>query len=131
LYGAHHSGYNLTEAELAFARKAYESCAAFISICGGIEIPLRAGITKGKKATGPRFMLEQYRQWEPETEWLEKRWVHDGKLWTSGALTNGQDLMHAFTHELWGDRINPAVKMLSVLGCWINRDVDYKDEPLN
>ena len=29
----------------------------------------------------------------------EKRWVRDGKIWTSGGITNGLDCMAAFMRE--------------------------------
>jgi transcriptional regulator GlxA family with amidase domain len=130
LVGAHNAQYTPNEAEIAFIRKAYEDCAAFISICGGVQVPLQAGLLDGKKATGPRPMLPVLRQQAPTTEWFEKRWVRDGKLWTSGALLNGLDLMHEFTHENWGRRESKEESLLGFISkiCAVpNRDVDYKD----
>ncbi|KAK0742421.1 class I glutamine amidotransferase-like protein [Apiosordaria backusii] len=131
LIGAHNTGYNPTNTELSFIRKVYDGCSAFLTVCGGIEVPLRAGILKGKTATGPRFMLDVYRQQAPGTNWVEKRWVSDGKLWTSGALLNGTDMVAAFQREVWGGKSLTAedslVEFLARIGGVPVRDVDYKD----
>ncbi|KAH8657882.1 class I glutamine amidotransferase-like protein [Xylariales sp. PMI_506] len=139
LIGAHLPPYVPNETELAFVRKSWENCSAFLTICGGIDVPLRAGILEGRTVTGPRAMLDMLRQLAPSTEWLEKRWVHDGKLWTSGALLNGADMVHAFAHEHWGSAASgkagdgeeqeSLVGFLAKLGAWPSRDVDYKDVP--
>ncbi|KFA68145.1 hypothetical protein S40285_08626, partial [Stachybotrys chlorohalonatus IBT 40285] len=126
LIGAHMMTYEPTAADLAFIRKAYEDCSAFITICGGLQIPLQAGLYEGKTVTAPRFMLPMVRLAAPGTNWVDKRWARDGKLWTSGALLNGMDLMYAFTHHYWGGE-NSLVNRLSKIGAWPARDVDYKD----
>ncbi|KAJ4118873.1 hypothetical protein NW768_010611 [Fusarium equiseti] len=112
------------KAELAFIRKAWEECSAFLTICGGVMVPLQAGILKGRKATGPVIMLDTLRKQAPETNWVSKRWVRDGKLWTSGALLNGEDMMTNFVKHYWG---GTYVDFLSKLGAWPDRDVDYND----
>ncbi|KAK3998052.1 class I glutamine amidotransferase-like protein [Cladorrhinum sp. PSN332] len=129
LIGAHNIGYNPSEAELAFTRKVYEECAAFITICAGVEVPLRAGILQDKTATGPREFMPMLRAMSPGTNWVEKRWVRDGKLWTSGALLNGLDLMRGFGEEVWGSGKEGGGlvgKMLDMGGFPV-RDVDYRD----
>jgi hypothetical protein len=66
-------------------------------------------------------MVEELRKQDPRTTWVEKRFVRDGKVWTSGALLNGQDMMRAFMMENWPE--------LSEIGCraggWPVRDVEY------
>lgn len=117
----------LSENELDFVRKAYDDSSAFITVCGGVEIPRQAGLLEGKTATGPRFILDGFRQQSPGTTWVEKRWVRDGKLWTSGALLNGLDLMYNFCNEYWGGGEDTLFSFLAEIGGWINRDNDYKD----
>jgi len=132
LVGAHNFGYVPTEAELTFVRRSYEGCAAFLSICAGIQVPLMAGLLHNKKATGPRFLIQELRQQAPTTEWLEKRWVRDGKLWTSGALLNGTDMMNAFASEFWGPRPGEDESLAGLfikMGGWPSREIDYKDVP--
>lgn len=98
-------GYAENEAEIAFIRKAYEDCSAFLAICGGYESAHRAGLLKGKTATAPRVILHQLREESPETNWIEQRWARDGKMWTSGILLNGLDLMMAFVSFIPGAMI--------------------------
>ncbi|RYO83346.1 hypothetical protein DL766_008467 [Monosporascus sp. MC13-8B] len=117
-----------SEADLAFIRKSFAGCSAFITICGGVMAPMQAGILQGKSATGPRIMLQTLRQTNPGVDWQEKRWVRDGKLWTSGALLNGADLMNAFCQETWGGE-GTLWDFISKLGSWPARDVNYKDGP--
>jgi transcriptional regulator GlxA family with amidase domain len=124
--GAHDVGYHLNEAEQAFIRKSYETSAAFITICGGFLAALESGLLEGKTATGPRPMLDGLRQVAPGVKWVERRWVRDGKLWSSGALLNGLDLMRAFVTEYWGGEGTLAEFGLA-LGAYPDRDVTYGD----
>ncbi|KAJ6784652.1 hypothetical protein PWT90_03215 [Aphanocladium album] len=132
LIGAHHIDYVTTDAECAFIRKAYSTCSAFMTVCGGILIAVEAGLVSGKTVTGPRFMFPQLRAAAPDATWIEKRYVQDGKLWTSGALHNGLDMMAAFMRQTWGAEVQGPnlVEWGLVLGSGLNRDIDYKDEPL-
>ena len=130
LMGAHvHlEGYTPSEAELAFMRKSYDDCSAFITICGGFLAPFQAGLFKGKTVAGPRFMLDQLRQSAPETTWVEERWHRDGKLWTSGALLNGLDLIRAFGTEYWGGE-GTLLQFALETGHYPQRDLGYADAP--
>ncbi|KAF9766426.1 hypothetical protein IL306_001175 [Fusarium sp. DS 682] len=129
LMGANSMGYVPNEAELSFVRKVYNECSAFLVICGGVLVPLQAGILNGKTATGPIVLLDTIRKQAPEVNWVTKRWVRDGKLWTSGALLNGTDMMTNFMKHYWGGE-NSFVDFLSKLGAWPDRDIDYKDADL-
>lgn len=120
--------YKITETELAYVRKAYEESSAFITICGGFQAALEAGVFKGKTATAPRLMLPHLRQCAADVQWEERRWHRDGKLWTSGALLNGLDLMSAFGQETWGGE-GSLMKYLIELGHWPVRDLQYGDAP--
>lgn len=123
-------GYTPNEAELAFVRKTFEECIAFLTICGGVAVPMAAGLLEGRTATGPRMNLDELRKLSPKTNWVEKRWARDGKLWTSGTLLNGTDLMSAFCHAVWGDLGDPSLVVYAAqLASWPKRDADYKDEP--
>lgn len=124
LMAAHRPGYTPNEAELCFVRKAYEDSSAFLTICGGFDAPLRAGLLNGKTATAPRFMLETLRTEAPGTKWVEKRWARDGKLWTSGALLNGLDLMVAFVRDTYAN-MPEVINAMVELGGWPDRGAEY------
>jgi transcriptional regulator GlxA family with amidase domain len=111
-----------------FLRKCYDECSAFITICGGMLGPYQAGLFKGKTVTAPRFMLEHLRQQSPETTWVDERWHRDGKLWTSGALLNGLDLMRAFGTEYFGGH-ETLMEFVLNSGHYPIRDVRYADAP--
>lgn len=127
LIGAHAIGYTPDDTELAFVRKAWDDCSAFLTICGGMLVPLQAGLLEDKTATAPKFLLDNLRKEAPRTTWVTKRWVRDGKLWTSGTLLNGADMMTNFMKYHWGEGDDTLVGFLSKLGAWPDRDVDYKD----
>lgn len=114
-------GYTPTPAELAFISSSYSASTAFITVCGGMLPAQLAGVLVGKTATGPRFMIADLQKQDPRTTWVEKRYVRDGKLWTSGALLNGLDLMREFMKTYW-----PELAACSInLGGVPVRDVEY------
>jgi hypothetical protein len=92
-----------------------------LTICGGFVPAQLAGVLVGKTATAPRFMVPELEKQDARTNWVEKRYVRDGKVWTSGALLNGLDLMREFMLEYWPEltRITIPLAGLPV------RDVDY------
>lgn len=97
-----------------------------------MDVPRRAGLLDGKTATGPRPILGAWQAQSPGTGWVERRWVQDGKMWTSGALLNGCDLVHNFVRQVWGQEGSPSaglVDMAAKMGAWPDRDVEYKDVP--
>lgn len=128
--GAHAIGYHPTTNELDFIRKTFEHCHSFLTICGGVLAPLEAGILDGHRATGPRMMLPMVRQMAPMVEWTEKRWEHDGKLWTSGTLLNGTDMMRAFGQGIWGSKEGEEPKLVDIvvdMTAWPARDPMFRD----
>ncbi|GAM90002.1 hypothetical protein ANO11243_080420 [Dothideomycetidae sp. 11243] len=125
LMGAHMPDYQANDAELAFIRKSYDQCSAFLAICMGMENLLRAGLLEGKTATAPRFLLEHLRKDASGTKWVEKRWAHDGKVWTSGTLLCGLDMMRAFILETWHDSRPELVEATLDLSCCPVREAEY------
>lgn len=124
--GAHNMEYTLTEAETGYIRKAHEGCAAFLVICGGIVNALQAGLLQGKTATAPRFMVSKLKQDAPGVQWVEQRWANDGKIWTTGALLCGLDMMRAFIQETWKTKAQLVHIMLDI-ACCPYRSVKYDD----
>jgi transcriptional regulator GlxA family with amidase domain len=128
--GAHEMSYIPNTAELEFIRKSYNHCAAFLTICGGVIPASMAGVLKGKTCTAPQVMLGMMRKQSPDTNWVEKRYAQDEKVWTSGALLNGLDMMRAFVIQTWGNEgAGSIAQFLLQLGHFPTRDVDYKDAP--
>lgn len=121
---AHNFDYTPNATELAFVRKAHEQCSAMLLICGGFMAANAAGLLRGKTATAPRLLLESLRKDSPETNWIDRRWAHDGKIWTSGALLNGLDMMTAFVREVWGGEKSVLEPLLDI-GGWPVRSIEY------
>ncbi|KAF2276814.1 uncharacterized protein EI97DRAFT_458146 [Westerdykella ornata] len=123
LMGAYFPGYTPSDADLGFIRKAADECAAFISICGGIVPAALAGVLKNKTCTGPRELIPQFpAMLDPSINWVEKRWTRDRKVWTSGALLNGLDLMREFTKAYWPELAEAVIP----LGGMPVRSADYE-----
>ncbi|KAK4077773.1 uncharacterized protein Triagg1_3467 [Trichoderma aggressivum f. europaeum] len=116
-----------SDSEKAFMKKCYADSSAFITVCGGMQAPLKAGIFDGETATAPRFHLETLRKIAPETNWVDQRRVNDGKLWSSGALLNGMELMSAFIQQTWPSGEGSLVREMMTRAQWISRDQYYRD----
>lgn len=87
---------------------------------------LEAGLLEGKTVCAPRIVFEVMKKNVPNVNWVDKRWAHDGKVWSSSTLLNGTDLMRAFATETWGGR-NAMVEAALDAGHYPVRDVDFKD----
>lgn len=60
-----------------------------MTICTGILVAAYAGITVGKRATAPRFLIPLLKKQFPGALWDDSvRVVRDGNLWTSGMLSS-------------------------------------------
>jgi len=70
-----------------------------LSVCTGIFICGEAGLLKGRTVCGPRGMQdlisEKYGK-DIVQKGTELRWVQDGNFWSSGGVTNGNDLVAAY-----------------------------------
>lgn len=117
----------MTEGELAYVRKVHTECHSFLFICAGFMPALQAGLLDGKRATGIREMLPQLRKDAPHVQWTEKRWEHDGKVWTSGTLLNGQDMVRAWVEENMNVGEGNLAGVALDLGGWPVRDREYRD----
>ncbi|KAL5402459.1 hypothetical protein PMIN03_010651 [Paraphaeosphaeria minitans] len=125
LIGAYFPTYTPTETDLNFIRKTHDDCAAFLTICGGFLPAQLAGLLAGHTATAPRFMLPMLREQDLRTTWVKKRAHRDGKIWTSGTLLNGLDMMREFGMHYWPELTAVAVPLWG----WPERVVEY-DGPL-
>ncbi|UNI21028.1 hypothetical protein JDV02_007059 [Purpureocillium takamizusanense] len=69
-----------------------------LSVCTGLFLCGAAGIADGRRASGPRGLQWMLKERFPGVELVgdEYRWVRDGNFWSSGGVTNGNDLMAAY-----------------------------------
>ncbi|KAI1279140.1 class I glutamine amidotransferase-like protein [Xylaria sp. FL0933] len=70
-----------------------------LSVCTGIFVCGGAGLLKGRNICGPRAMQDVLNEkgFEPASmRGDELRWIQDGNFWSSGGVTNGNDLVAAY-----------------------------------
>ncbi|KAH7364343.1 PfpI endopeptidase-like protein [Rhexocercosporidium sp. MPI-PUGE-AT-0058] len=71
-----------------------------LCVCTGAYMLGQSGILKGKNASGPRALVPGLKKKFPDVNWVDdKRWVKDGNIWTSGGITNGQEMVAAYIRE--------------------------------
>ncbi|GJE84063.1 class I glutamine amidotransferase-like protein [Phanerochaete sordida] len=91
--------YQASAAEKAFIREQLPGLKALLGICTGSFVLAEAGVLDGVTATATRGLLPRYREAAPQVKWVEKRWEVEGKIWTSGGVTNGHDMVAAFARK--------------------------------
>lgn len=70
-----------------------------LSVCTGIFICGQAGLLRGKNVCGPRALQDMIRAkgfGEKALLGDKYRWIQDGNFWSSGGVTNGNDLVAAY-----------------------------------
>ncbi|KAL9626671.1 MAG: hypothetical protein Q9164_007824 [Protoblastenia rupestris] len=87
------------EAADRFLKEAFGRIGCVMTTCVGSLWLASAGVLKGRRCTTNREALGMARQWYPETEWVDERWVVDGDLWTSGGAGAGIDMLGAYALE--------------------------------
>ena len=70
-----------------------------MTTCVGSLWLASTGLLDGKKCTTNRELLEVAKKLYPKVEWFDKRWVVDGKFWTSGGAGAGIDMISTYTME--------------------------------
>ncbi|KAF4510758.1 hypothetical protein G6O67_002626 [Ophiocordyceps sinensis] len=98
-----------------------------LSICTGILVCGAAGIIDGREASGPRGLQSEIRRRFPKVRLAgdRYRWVRDGNFWSSGGVTNGNDLMAAYARassKHWPSSIVELCLMMTDVG---DRDQVY------
>ncbi len=71
-----------------------------LSVCSGSFILLAAGLLEGRRATSHWKVLGKLR--DAGVEVVEERFVRDGRVWSSGGVSAGIDLMLHFISEIAG-----------------------------
>ncbi|KAM5356036.1 hypothetical protein ACJ41O_002682 [Fusarium nematophilum] len=88
-----------------------------LSVCTGVFLCGAAGILEGKTVSGPRGLQDELVRRHPGVKLVgdKCRWVQDGNLWSSGGVTNGNDLMAAFARASTNRWPGPVAEMGAML----------------
>jgi transcriptional regulator GlxA family with amidase domain len=73
-----------------FLREAVPRTKYVLTTCTGSLWLAHSGVLNGKKATTNRTCLALAKKLHPEVEWIDQRWVVDGKFWTAGGAYAGK-----------------------------------------
>lgn len=99
-----------------------KSVEGMLCVCTAIFTFLQAGLLENLTATAPKALLPMLTVKGQGTRWVEKRWCRDGKVWTSGGVTNGLDMMAEFLRVTFGTEVATAALGLADVG---DRGADY------
>ncbi len=83
----------------------YNHVSAIFTIGAGIASLIDTGILNNRAATGRRDKLPRMTLKWPRVNWEEKRWVRDGKVWTTANGITALDMMLAFARETYPKRV--------------------------
>lgn len=89
---------------LEFVRKAASSCELVASVCTGALILASAGLLDGKRATTHWAALDELERF-PRVIVDHQRFIHEGKVVTSGGISAGIDMALHLVGLLLGDDI--------------------------
>jgi transcriptional regulator GlxA family with amidase domain len=93
-----------------FVAKQAEACNVVLSVCTGSLILHSAGLLSGKKATTHYSVLDTLRNLG-DIEVVEKRFVKDGKIWTSAGVSAGIDMALELIAQEAGDKTAGNVQL--------------------
>ena len=82
-----------------FMKEAFPRTKVVFTTCIGSLWLASTGIMNGKKATTNREYLPIARSLYPDIEWVDHRWVIDGKLWSSGGAGAGVEMIWKYLKE--------------------------------
>jgi putative intracellular protease/amidase len=99
-------------------RKIDEKTLYTASVCTGGWVLAATGLLNGKKATTNWYHAEEMLKKYGAT-FVDKRYVQDGKYWTSAGVTAGMDMALAIMKDIWGDNYTQAIML----------DMEYNPAP--
>ena len=97
-------------AVLNWIRKINETSVYTTSVCTGAWILGATGLLQGKNATTNWYRAEEMLKGYG-ANFINERWVHDGKFWTSAGVTAGIDMSLAIIYDLMGEKFTQAVML--------------------
>ncbi|KAI9840631.1 MAG: hypothetical protein M1837_001400 [Sclerophora amabilis] len=89
---------------IKFLKEAAEKTKIIMTTCIGSLWLASAGVLDGKKATTNRGALGMAKQFFPQVEWVDQRWVVDGKLWTAGGAGAGIDMVATYALQTFPEK---------------------------
>ena len=95
---------------ISYLRDKGQNCKAVLSVCTGSFLMQRAGLLNGKRATTHWAFLDHLRS-DPNVTVVERRFVHDGSIWTAGGVSAGMDMMLAFIADSFGETVAADVQL--------------------
>ncbi|ORX93756.1 PfpI endopeptidase-like protein [Clohesyomyces aquaticus] len=89
-----------------------------LTVCTGVIIAAASGILENRTATGSRGIVDPIlRKQYPGTKWRDDvRWWIEGRIWTSGGITNGQDMVAAYIRQRWPGSLSETVCAMADVG---------------
>lgn len=96
---------------LGFIKQCYSQCKLIISICTGVFLLHQAGILTNHKVTTYWLALPELKN-DSAIAISEERVVKSGKVWTSGGVSSGIDLIFELINEIDGKTIAGQVQLL-------------------
>jgi len=100
----------------AFVRgHAAQENTTIMTICLGIYVAAQAGIIEGKNVTGTGGYLPDLEK-KFKANWVKRRWMSDGNIWTSGTVTNGNDMIAAYLRQLYPGPLSQTVCAIADVG---------------
>lgn len=94
---------------IQFITQKAETCRAVLSVCTGAFLLAEAGLLKGRQASTHWGSLDRLRA-VGDIEVVEKRFVKDGKFWSSAGVSAGIDLSLAFLNDEFGEKTAEAIQ---------------------
>jgi len=80
-----------------------------MTICIGIFVAAQSGILHGKTATGTGGYLPELKEKYKDVNWVRRRWAVDGNFWSSGTITNGNDMVAAFIKQRYPGTLSNTI----------------------
>lgn len=89
---------------LAWIAEQAERVQSLAGVCTGALVLARAGALAGKRATTHHGAFDRLPELEPSVAVVrDKRFLRDGKVWTSGGISAGIDMSLAIVEHVLGD----------------------------
>lgn len=97
---------------LNFIKTQSQNCKLVMSVCTGAFLLAAAGLLKNKRATTYWRTFKEFMLTYPDTIIEEERIVKTEKVWTSGGVSSGIDLMLELVKEVAGESRAGQVQLL-------------------